>query len=62
MLNEVSVASREGREVDLCPLSKEKEIDDMNEFVYEKVNQLGSALQRCFFRRMPGRQRVPLCV
>lgn len=43
MLNEVSVASREGREVDLCPLSKEKEIDDMNEFVYEKVNQLGCA-------------------
>ncbi len=41
MLNEVSLASKEGKEVDLCPASKEKEIDAMNEFVYEKVISSG---------------------
>lgn len=46
MLNDVSFAKKNQGgsdsggvdEVDLCPASLEKEIDDMNEFVYEKVS------------------------
>lgn len=36
MLNDMS--TKEGDGVDLCPASMEKEIDAMNDFVYDKVN------------------------
>eukprot|EP00752_Nemacystus_decipiens_P011878 g10533.t1 len=36
MLNDIS--TKEGDGVDLCPASMEKEIDAMNDFVYDKIN------------------------
>ena len=41
MLNDIS--TKEGGGVDLCPASMEKDIDAMNDFVYDKVS--GSALE-----------------
>lgn len=35
MLNDIN--TKEGDGVDLCPASMEKEIDAMNDFVYDKV-------------------------
>lgn len=46
MLNDINFATSQGEGaedvvpgVDLCPPSLEKEIDEMNDFVYEKVRQ-----------------------
>lgn len=36
MLNDISTKGGDG--VDLCPASMEKDIDAMNDFVYDKVN------------------------
>lgn len=51
MLNELSLgATADGAAVDLCPASLKKEIDAMNEFVYEKVREHDASSNLYCFR------------
>lgn len=68
MLNDINFAKKEQgggdsggvHGVDLCPAPLEKEIDAMNEFVYEKVSHAKVHSGGVFDGTCPGRQRFPL--
>lgn len=66
MLNDVNFAKKEGGDgvegvagVDLCPASLEKDIDAMNDFVYQKVRNELQSLCGDIERR--SRRDVDLC-